>query len=368
VSSERCHGGRRRCAHRMRQADAPVTPTATAGGARARGTLVQRVRARLVAAGSWLACRLPEQPLTSLAELAGDLHYRLAAGRADLVRANLRRVHTWMDGQGVGASSVRLAARDDVALERLVRSAFRHHARYYLEVARTPGMTPGYLAERAAPDDPELLDGLFRQERPLVFVGLHFGALELPALYLAQRYGRQFVGPMETIDDPPLQDWFRRTRGSVGVRIIGLREARRELGAAIRRGEPVGLVADRDLTGGGIETELFGHPAPMPAGPALLALDSGAVVQAVAVRRTKPGYYRARILPLEIPMAGERRARVTSFLEQEVRAFEQLIADAPDQWWAVFFPIWPDLKPERRRPSTGTGPDPRPAPGSENRP
>ena len=25
-------------------------------------------------------------------------------------------------------------------------------------------------------------------------------------------------------------------------------------------------------------------------------------------------------------------------------AFEELIADAPDQWWAVFFPIWPDLE------------------------
>jgi hypothetical protein len=25
-------------------------------------------------------------------------------------------------------------------------------------------------------------------------------------------------------------------------------------------------------------------------------------------------------------------------------AFEDLIADAPDQWWAVFFPIWPDLE------------------------
>jgi hypothetical protein len=25
-------------------------------------------------------------------------------------------------------------------------------------------------------------------------------------------------------------------------------------------------------------------------------------------------------------------------------AFETLIADAPDQWWAIFFPIWPDLE------------------------
>jgi hypothetical protein len=28
------------------------------------------------------------------------------------------------------------------------------------------------------------------------------------------------------------------------------------------------------------------------------------------------------------------------------RAFERVIADAPEQWWAVFFPIWPDLAVE----------------------
>ena len=333
----------------MQQADRPARPAAGGGPGppHGRGPLVQRVRATLVAGGSWVVCRLPERPLVAMAEVTGDLRYRLIPGRAALARANLRRVVSWMDEHQVGPASARQAAHDDGALERLVRSAFRHHARYYLEVLRTPGMTPGYLAERAAPDDPGLLDGLFEQDRPLVFVGLHFGAIELPALYLAQRYGRPFVGPMETIDDPPLQDWFRRTRGSVGVRIIGLREARRELSAAIRRGEPVGLVADRDLTGGGIETELFGHRAPMPAGPALIVLDSDALVAAVAVRRTEPGHYRAEIIPLTMPVEGDRRARVTRFLELEARAFEQLIAGAPDQWWAVFFPIWPDLRPER---------------------
>jgi hypothetical protein len=25
-------------------------------------------------------------------------------------------------------------------------------------------------------------------------------------------------------------------------------------------------------------------------------------------------------------------------------AFERIIEDAPEQWWAVFFPIWPDLE------------------------
>ena len=66
---------------------------------------------------------------------------------------------------------------------------------------------------------------------------------------------------METIEDAGLQAYFERTRGVAGIRLVGLREARRELTHALRNGIPVGLVGDRDLTGGGTLVPLFGAPA-----------------------------------------------------------------------------------------------------------
>ncbi len=309
-----------------------------------RGTTVQRLRAGLVEVGSIVACRLPEGPLIALAELAGSLWYRVDRRRAAQARRNLRRVCEWLATADVGPQVARAAARDPVALERLLRSAFRHQARYYLEVALTPRMTSAYLRERLVVETRDTVDEAFAAGGPIIFVGLHFGAIELPALFLADRAGRVGTAPMETIDDPPLQRWFARTRGSVGVRIVGLREARRELLAALRRGDPVGLVADRDLTGGGIATMLFGHPAALPVGPALLALQTGAPVYVAAVRRAGRGRYRGRLERVEFPAAGGRRERVSGFLAAEAAAFERAIAMAPDQWWAVFFPIWPDLQ------------------------
>ena len=50
----------------------------TAGPRRSIGS---RLRARAIVAASWLACRLPERPLLALADLAGDLAYRLAPER-----------------------------------------------------------------------------------------------------------------------------------------------------------------------------------------------------------------------------------------------------------------------------------------------
>jgi KDO2-lipid IV(A) lauroyltransferase len=226
-----------------------------------------------------------------------------------------------------------------------VRLAYRHAARYYLEVVRTPGLRPSDVDERLEIETPDVVADAFTPGRASIFVGLHFGAIELPAVLLATRVGGA-VAPMETIDDPDLQDWFVRTRGAVGVRIVGLREARRELQSALREGTSVGLVGDRDLTGGGVPTELFGASAQLPLGPAMLAVESGAPPFVVGVRRTSVGRYKGRLEPVAVPADGSRRERVSATMAGMARAFERIVEDAPEQWWAVFFPIWPDLERE----------------------
>ena len=240
---------------------------------------------------------------------------------------------------------MRAAATDPRALERLVRSAYRHAARYYVEVARNPSVTPAFVDERLALDTPELIAEAVVPGKAVLFVGLHFGSVEMAVIFLAFRVG-ETVTPMETIDDAGLQAYFERTRGVAGIRLVGLREARRELTDALRNGIPVGLVGDRDLTGGGTEIPLFGAPALMPMGPAMLAVETGVPTYAMTVRRAGDARFRGKIVPIDVPAEGTRRERVTTTMTRLATAFEELIADAPDQWWAVFFPIWPDLEAE----------------------
>jgi lauroyl/myristoyl acyltransferase len=311
-------------------------------------------RGRLLLAASWLACRLPERSLFRVAGLAGDLWYRLAPKRAAQARRNLRRVCQSLAASGRGSAAVRAAATDPVALERLVRSAFRHHARYYVEVARGPGITREFVAERLQLETPELIAEAVVPGKAVLFVGLHLGSVELAVIFLAFQVG-ETVTPMETIDDPGLQAYFERTRGVAGIRLVGLREARRELTHALANGIPVGLVGDRDLTGGGIPIPLFGAPATMPMGPAMLAVETGVPTYAMTVRRATAGHFRGKLIPIEVPADGTRRERVTTTMNRLAAAFETLIADAPDQWWAVFFPLWPDLEAEAGETASGTG-------------
>ena len=311
-------------------------PALPAGGSRTlRGTLLLAVT-RLLAA-------LPEAPLVAAAESIGELWYRLAPERAAQARANLRRVCEGLDGQGRGTRLARRAATDPDALELLVRRCFRHTVRYYLEVARIGSVDLQQALDRVAVETPDAVREALQSGRPVVVLGMHFGAIELPAIVVAHLVGHRVSGPMETVADPAIQRWFETTRGRVGITIVPVRNARRTLLAALRRGESVGLVNDRDVSGSGIPVPFFGSPAPISPGPALLALETGTPVCVAAARRISGGRYAGKVIAVPSPVEGTRRERVVALTAAIAAAYETILADAPEQWWGAFHPIWPDL-------------------------
>jgi phosphatidylinositol dimannoside acyltransferase len=261
-----------------------------------------------------------------------------------LVRDNLRQVVGWLADRGLAGPSIRAAATDERALQALVRAAFGHYLRSYLESLILERYAGSLLTERLTADDPRLAEQVFGSadeaaERSMLLVGMHFGAIEVPALW-ATRHGLRLTSPMETVADPDLQSFILRRRGASGLRLVPVAGAHRELAGRLAAGESVAIVADRLVAGNGARVELFGAPARLPIGPAVLALESGKPCWAVAVRRTGPGHYRARLEPIEMPAEGSRRERLAGFMTAQAGAFERLIADAPEQWWTLFFPIW----------------------------
>jgi KDO2-lipid IV(A) lauroyltransferase len=291
-----------------------------------------------------VACRLPEAPLLALADFAGHVWYRLAPERRRQARRNLARVTRWLDANDIGSPAAREAARNPRALSALVKDAFRHSVRYYVQLARAPIVDQAYLERWLDIEDEPAVNALLDAPGGKLFVGMHIGWFELPAVVAAARNGRPALVPSETIDDPELQAYIAGTRRRLGLELIDLTTAKRRLKDALEKGETVGLLGDRDITGGGIDTEFFGATAPLAAGPALLALETGITPYVFGVWRDASGVYRARAERVPFPAEGSRRERVTAYLRAEARAFERFVAAAPEQWLAVFHPIWPDLE------------------------
>jgi lauroyl/myristoyl acyltransferase len=258
----------------------------------------------------------------------------------------MERVVSYVAAHHMATPQAAAAALDAKALDRLTRAAFGHYVLSYLEGATLQRFASAGQLERVVPDDLQIADEAFPRGRtgPTIVVGMHFGAVEIPALWAAAR-GVPITAPMETVADPDIQGYFEHTRGSTGLTIVPLQGAAAKVRAALTRSETVALVADRALSGSGARVELFGAPARLPIGPAVLALETGSPTWVVATRRAGQTY-RTRIVALERPETGTQREKLASLIEQQVAAFERVVADAPEQWWTLFFQIWDDLPAE----------------------
>lgn len=312
----------------------------------------QRLRAWFVASAARVLAALPRGPVDALADAAGELWYRLSPARAALARRNLERVARHLAACDLGGARIAAAATDGAALERLLRATFRQTVRYYLDMARLPYDDPTEVDARLLVETPQAVERAFGPDEPAILVGMHFGAVEYPGRFVAARSGRPVLTPMETLANPALQAWVYRTRSSVGVDIIGLRGARRAMASALAAGRPVGIVADRHVAGGTIDVPFFGTPAPLPFGPAMLAVETGRPIYLGAVRRLGRGRYAGGLYPVPVAATGDRRARIRATMATLAGAMEEAIAVAPEQWWSLLSPIWPDLDP---RATAGTG-------------
>ena len=110
---------------------------------------------------------------------------------------------------------------------------------------------------------------------------------------------------------------------------------------ALKAGHVLALLCDRDIEGTGVEVEFFGERTTLPAGPATLALRTGAALLPTAVYFEGDGHFARVEAPLVVERSGGRlRDDIVRVTQQIATALEGLIARAPDQWH-LQQPNWP---------------------------
>ena len=276
---------------------------------------------------------LPSRAAYALADLAGDAWYRLAPARRRLVAANLARVCA-ATGRPVHGRPFR----------DLVRSAFRNHARYYVELLRAPHYPVDRIDEIMDVPQWEAFAAALGGG-PSMFIGSHLGNFEPFGTFLIAHGIRPLV-PMEEIEPPALFEFLAARRGGGGIELVPLSRARRQLSQRLRAGGTLGIIGDRDLAGDGHPVTMFGHPTTVPLGPAALAVAHGAALVVGRCLRIGPDRFRADGEVLAAPSSGDRRADAIALATRIAARFERDIGEAPEQWWGAFQPFWPDLRGE----------------------
>ncbi len=311
-----------------------------------RATFRQRLVAGSLATGVAILRRLPEGLVYRTAWSAGLLLARLLPDRRRRVHANLTRVVRYCAAEGLGTERARAAATDPALLDRCVREVFGHWLVTYAESALGASYPTEVLRRRFTHADPAAVEAGLAAVPPgalgRIYTGIHFGAVEMAGLYAA-RFGHvPLAAPMETVANPALQAYFERTRGALGVDVLPLKGATAIARDRLARGLGIAFVADRAMAGGGARVPFFGATAKVPAGPAVLAADTGAPMAFIAMKRLGFGRWEGS-LEMAVPDATlPRRERAEALLRDHVRWMERMVASAPEQWWTLLFPIWED--------------------------
>ena len=274
------------------------------------------------------ALQIIPRPLAgAVASAAGYTMSKIWRDKWPIVRGNLRRV--------VGTDV------DDAKLDQVVRKAFDSYARYWVESARVGSLRSDQIESTFSIEGFETFREEMARDRGVVIALPHVGSWEYGGRWLAQQgYPMTTVG--ELLEPPELFDWFTSQRAALGLTVLppGPDTTMRLLDT-LRSGRVVGLLADRDLAGNGVEVDFFGEKTTLPAGPALLSLRSGAALMTCAIYQRDAGVFHAVMQPpLDSNRSGRLRQDVQRLTEEMARALEDLIRLAPEQWH-LFQPNWP---------------------------
>jgi KDO2-lipid IV(A) lauroyltransferase len=232
---------------------------------------------------------------------------------------------------------------DDERVRVATREAFDLYARYWHDTFRLRAMSPGEVNARTQIRGRERIDEALARGTGCICVLPHMGNWDLAGHFLAIN-GYPLASVAEELRPPRLSELFLRHRQELGMRIITLSKnghVGQQLKQLLAEDWIVALVADRDLTGRGVEVEMFGATRMIPAGPALLALTTGAALLVCPVYTLPEGWLIEIGEPIDVPRTGDTKADVTALSREMAARFERAIAAKPPDWH-LFQPGWDD--------------------------
>ncbi|MGA5422113.1 phosphatidylinositol mannoside acyltransferase [Streptomyces lavendulocolor] len=264
--------------------------------------------------------KLPEPVAAGLGRRIADTAWKRRGKGVLRLEANLARVVP-------DASPERLAE--------LSRAGMRSYMRYWMESFRLPAWSTERVKDAVDIKDLHYLTDGLAAGKGVVLALPHLANWDLAGVWATRALGVPFTTVAERLKPETLYDRFVAYRESLGMEVLPHTggAAFGTLARRLRAGGLVCLVADRDLSASGVEVEFFGETARMPAGPAMLAQHTGALLLPVTLWYDDTTAMKGRVHPpVDVPPAGTRGERTAAMTQALADAFATGIADHPEDW------------------------------------
>jgi KDO2-lipid IV(A) lauroyltransferase len=222
-----------------------------------------------------------------------------------------------------------------------------------VEWARLPNLSTGALLDRVEVVGIEHLSKAAELGRGVLAITAHYGNFEyIPATVRACLPGSRVSVVGRTMPTAEMQAMVERRRVRGGGAVIP-QDARAIL-RALRQGTIIGILIDHYTRErrGGVLAPFLGIRAWTTAGPALLALRTGAPTVPLHIHRLHDGRHRIEVEPaLELPHSGDRERDVVVATALMNEAIGRWIREDPIPWaWSHRrFRHSPDLEPRETK-------------------
>jgi len=235
-----------------------------------------------------------------------------------------------------------LGTSDRRVLGRVARAAIRNFSKYVVDFIHFYTMTPEDIRRHIVFDDFEPLNAAVAEGKGIIFVTLHFGNWDMGAAGLAV-YGYPVDAIAETFELPAMNDLVQGYRRQLGVNIIPMEHVGPRVLRALRRGDILALLIDVPAPGASVEVNFFGAVAEVAAGPARIAIRTGArVIPAVIAREPGNDEIMRPLLDFNVRLepSGDEEQDVRQLTQKIMSSLERFIRQYPEQWF-MFRPMWP---------------------------
>ncbi|WP_327313836.1 phosphatidylinositol mannoside acyltransferase [Streptomyces sp. NBC_01235] len=264
--------------------------------------------------------KLPEPVAVRLGRTVADLAWKRRGKGVRRLESNYARVVP-------EASPERLAE--------LSRAGMRSYLRYWMESFRLPAWSAERVRGGFDPKDVHYLTDGIASDQGVILALPHMGNWDLAGAWVTTKLETPFTTVAERLRPETLYDRFVAYREGLGMEVLPHTggTAFATLARRLRDGGLVCLVAERDLSASGVEVDFFGDLTRMPAGPALLAQQTGALLLPVTLWYDDSPVMRGRVHPpIEVPETGTRAEKTSVMTQALADAFATGIADHPEDW------------------------------------
>jgi lauroyl/myristoyl acyltransferase len=225
-------------------------------------------------------------------------------------------------------------------VQSLVRRACANIIKGHYDLFRLSRLSSEEILEMTQVEGREHLDRALARGKGVILFSAHYGNVDI-LIQAPLASGVSLSTPVEHIQPERLFQYTLRLRTSHGLRMFPTGGPMMGLYRALKRGEVIGLAADRAIDVSTRKVEFFGAPASLPEGPVRLALRTGAALVPGFGLRLPDNSFLARIEPaLELPNTGDSEADVAAGMEMVVDVLERVISQQPEQW-LLAKPVWP---------------------------